>query len=64
MYSRWDHLNEHLKKKHNVDGVKLQKNFNCPFCKLEPFRTRIDLLSHCRDVHKRYVHSYVVLWEC
>ena len=52
MYSRRDHLNEHLKKKHNVDGVKLQKNFNCPFCKLEPFRTRIDLLSHCREVHK------------
>ena len=52
-YSRKYLLNKHLKEVHGVEGDKCTRNFNCPFkCGVGPYRTNIELLHHCEEVHQ------------
>ena len=52
LYSRKDHLKEHLRKQHDIENAERSKKFYCPFnCSEEPFRTTDDILKHCDKEH-------------
>lgn len=46
-----DHLDTHLKRKHDIDGL-----YQCDECK-EPFRYQAHLIEHLRDIHGIRVHQ-------
>ena len=52
LYSRKDHLKEHLRKQHNIENAERSKKFYCPFnCSEGSFRTTDDILKHCDKEH-------------
>ena len=52
-YSRRTKLNDHLEQVHGlqIERVRVQKRYNCPFCKHDRFRTVSLLLAHCEKDH-------------
>ena len=59
-YSRCDHLNEHLRKGHNIVPTQRHRRFQCPFsCGKESCHTMTQLLVHCEKEHKENLGKYI-----
>ena len=43
-------VNNHMEQVHGLK-VQVQKRYNCPFCKHDPFRTVTVLVGHCEKDH-------------
>lgn len=66
-FARRTKLNNHLDQVHGLKVERVQKRYNCPFCKHDPFRTVTLLVGHCEKDHATKLglyNNYCCLFNC